>query len=61
MRENPANRESSRHVGTHCLRELVRDGHVKLFKCAMETPLETVWDQDREAMRSRAWAVLRAP
>ena len=36
MSENPANRERTRHVDTrvHYLRELVRDGHVKLLKCA---------------------------
>jgi hypothetical protein len=34
--ENPANREHTRHVDTrvHYLRELVRDGHVKLLKYA---------------------------
>ena len=33
MSENPANRERTRHVDTrvHYLRELVRDGHVKLL------------------------------
>jgi hypothetical protein len=36
MSENPANWERTRHVDTrvHYLRELVRDGHVKLLKCA---------------------------
>jgi len=36
MSENPANRERTQHVDTrvHYLRELVRDGHVKLLKCA---------------------------
>ena len=36
MSENPANRERTRHVDTrvHYLRELLRDGHVKLLKCA---------------------------
>ena len=36
MSENPANRERTRHVDTrvHYLRELGRDGHVKLLKCA---------------------------
>jgi hypothetical protein len=36
MSENPANRERTRHVDTrvHYLRELMRDGHVKLLKCA---------------------------
>ena len=36
MSENPANRDRTRHVDTrvHYLRELVRDGHVKLLKCA---------------------------
>ena len=36
MSENPADRKSIRHVDTrmHYLRELVRDGHVKLLKCA---------------------------
>ena len=36
MSENSANRERARHVDTrvHYLRELVRDGHVKLLKCA---------------------------
>ena len=36
MSENPANRERTRHVDTrvHYLRDLVRDGHVKLLKCA---------------------------
>jgi hypothetical protein len=36
MSENPANRERTRHVNTrvHYLRALVRDGHVKLLKCA---------------------------
>jgi len=35
MSENPANRERTRDVDTrvHYLRELVRDGHVKLLKC----------------------------
>ncbi len=34
--ENPTNRDRSRHVDVkvHYLRELVRDGHVKLVKCA---------------------------
>ncbi len=36
MSENPANWERTRHVDTrvHYWRELVRDGHVKLLKCA---------------------------
>ena len=36
MSENPANSDRTRHVDTrvHYLRELVRDGHVKLLKCA---------------------------
>ena len=36
MSENPSNRERTRHVDTrvHYLRDLVRDGHVKLLKCA---------------------------
>ena len=36
MSKNPANRECTRHVDTrvHYLQELVRDGHVKLLKCA---------------------------
>jgi hypothetical protein len=36
MSENPANCERTRHVDTrvHYLREVVRDGHVKLLKCA---------------------------
>jgi hypothetical protein len=36
MSENPANRERTRNVDTRVnyLRELVRDGHVKLLKCA---------------------------
>jgi len=36
MSENPANRERTRHVDTrvHSLRELLRDCHVKLLKCA---------------------------
>ena len=36
MSENPADRERTRHVDTrvYYLRELVRDGHVKLLKCA---------------------------
>ena len=36
MSENPANRERTRHVDTrlHYLRELVRDCHVKMLKCA---------------------------
>ena len=36
MSENPANRERTWHVYTrvHYLRELVRNGHVKLLKCA---------------------------
>ena len=40
MSKNPANRECTRHVDTRVhyllcdLRELVRDGHVKLLKCA---------------------------
>jgi len=36
MSENPTNRDRSKHVHVkvHYLRDLVRDGHVKLFKCA---------------------------
>ena len=36
MSENPTNRDRSRHVDVkvHYLRDLVRDGHVKLVKCA---------------------------
>jgi hypothetical protein len=36
MRENPTNRDRSRHVDVkvHFLRDLVRDGHVKLLKYA---------------------------
>ena len=36
MSQNPSNRDRSRHVDTrvHYLRDLVRDGHVKLVKCA---------------------------
>ena len=36
MRENPTNRDRSRHVDVkvHYLRDLVREGHVKLVKCA---------------------------
>jgi hypothetical protein len=36
MSENPTNRDRSRHVDVkvHYLRDLVRDGHVKLIKCA---------------------------
>ena len=36
MRENPINRERSRHVGVllYFLRDTVRDGAVKLIKCA---------------------------
>jgi hypothetical protein len=35
MSENPTNRDRSRHVDVkvHFLRDLVRDGHVKLLKC----------------------------
>ena len=35
MSENPTNRDRSRHVDVkvHYLRDLVRDGHVKLVKC----------------------------
>ena len=35
MSENPTNRDHSRHVDVkvHFLRDLVRDGHVKLIKC----------------------------
>jgi hypothetical protein len=35
MRENPTNRDRSRHVDVkvHFLRDLVHDGHVKLLKC----------------------------
>jgi hypothetical protein len=35
MSENPNNRDRSRHVDVkvHYLRDLVRDGHVKLVKC----------------------------
>jgi len=32
MSENPTNRDRSRHVDVHFLRDLVRDGHVKLLK-----------------------------
>ncbi len=36
MSENPTNRDRSRHVDVkvHYLRDLVRDGHEKLVKCA---------------------------
>ena len=36
MSENPTNRDRSRHVDVkvHFLRGLVRDGHIKLVKCA---------------------------
>jgi hypothetical protein len=36
MSKNPTNRDRSRHVDvkTHYLRDLVRDGHAKLVKCA---------------------------
>jgi len=36
MSENPTNRDRSRHVDVkvHFLRDLVRDGHVKLLKYA---------------------------
>jgi hypothetical protein len=36
MSENPTNRERSRHVDVriHFLRDIVRDGSVKLIKCA---------------------------
>ncbi len=36
MSENPTNRDRSRNadVKVHFLRDLVRDGHVKLLKCA---------------------------
>jgi hypothetical protein len=36
MSENPTNRDQCRHVDmkVHFLRDLVRDGHVKLLKCA---------------------------
>jgi len=36
MSENPTNRDRSRHVDVkvHYLRDLVRDDHVKLVKCA---------------------------
>jgi hypothetical protein len=36
MSENPNNRDRSRHVDVkvHFLRYVVRDGHVKLLKCA---------------------------
>jgi hypothetical protein len=36
MSENPTNRDRSRHVDVkvHFLRDLVRDGHKKMFKCA---------------------------
>ena len=36
MSENPSNRERSRHVDVrvHFLRDMVRDGAVKLIKCA---------------------------
>jgi hypothetical protein len=36
MSENPTNRDRSRHVDVkvHFLRDLVREGHVKLLKCA---------------------------
>jgi hypothetical protein len=35
MTENPTNRDRSRHVNVkvHVLRDLVRDGHIKLVKC----------------------------
>ncbi len=36
MNENPTNRDRLRHVDVkiHFLRDLVRDGHIKLVKCA---------------------------
>jgi hypothetical protein len=36
MSENPTNHDRSRHVDVkvHYLRDLVRDGHLKLVKCA---------------------------
>ena len=36
MSENPTSRDRSRHVDVkvHFLRDLVRDGHIKLVKCA---------------------------
>jgi hypothetical protein len=36
LRDNPANRDRSRHVDAkvHFLRDPVRDGHIKLAKCA---------------------------
>ena len=36
MSENLTDRDRSKHVDVklHCLRDLVRDGHVKLVKCA---------------------------
>jgi hypothetical protein len=39
MSKNPANQERTRHVDTrvHYLRELVRDGHVKLFYLSLKT------------------------
>ena len=35
MNENPTNPDRSRHVDVkvHFLRDLVRDGHIKLVKC----------------------------
>ena len=43
MSENPTNRDRSRNVDVkvHYLRDLVRDGHVKLVKCA---GTQNVWD-----------------
>jgi hypothetical protein len=40
MSENPTNRERSRHVDVrvHFLRDMVRDGSVKLIKCAVSLP-----------------------
>ena len=37
MSENPTNRDRSRHVDVkvHFVRDLVRDGHIKLVKCAV--------------------------
>ena len=42
MSENPTNRDRSRHVDVkvHNLRDLVRDVHVKLVKCAGGTHSE---------------------
>jgi len=62
MSENPANRERTRHVQimhtrVHYLRELVRDGHVKLLKCAGPQNVADAYSFLSLLSLSQDWAV----